>query len=506
MTSGWQLSSGQDTTPRPNASQLPVPTPGLAIVSATPGPTGNLPSAAGSWERGSLGEREDYFAADRTARAPATPATDTSEMRVSHENGAEKVKDKDKDKGADNVKSPGTPFGRKFRMSFSSKKLRSLSQATQDKPVVAKDGTEESESSSTHEKEIDDSFLGVLQKIHQDYDKQLVESPERPLETQITPSLPSEAPVLKLPPGTRVILQEETSGGSANIWQGTIEDIGRDVDIIERKAPMWLGEVLLRNFVPPKEPIKVSFILHPLGNLPPISPGEGCNRLNANRLLRVKKILAYVAERIEQLPGDEPDGLMPEDYLELYCNDQVSRARPLSLKGRLTRPLFSCWVIPQAWPRSEPTSGKAVTTSSCTTKPRAAGTSSTARGHPRPCCWLTTPSRLRRRPQPHRPVRLPRRPEGWPTMSYFSSRNRLGRLSRKFPMFSVCARASCPSRFTYGPQRYACIHRLEELISSLARLSHTRGGVAGWAMTRPGLSPARRRRLYRRRSKLHAAL
>ncbi|KAM4066909.1 WD repeat protein [Hirsutella rhossiliensis] len=330
-TPSWQVSA-QDATPRPNAPQLPVPTPGLAIGLATPGLPGSLPSArqdgvSGSWDRGLPGEREDYFAADRTARAPATPATDTSETRVSHENGAEKGKERDRDKGpdkgSDNGKSPGTPFGRKFRMSFSSKKLRSLSQATQEKPAVAKDGTEESESSSTHEKEVDDSFFGVLQKIRQEYDKQLAESPEKPLETQIRPSLPTETPVLKLPAGTRVIIQEETSGGSANIYQGTVEDIGRDVDIIEQKAPMWLGDVLLRNYISHKEPIKVSFILHPMSNLPPISPADGTNRLNANRMLRVKKILAYVAERLDELLEDQPDGLKPEDYLELYCNDQL---------------------------------------------------------------------------------------------------------------------------------------------------------------------------------------
>ena len=41
-------------------------------------------------------------------------------------------------------------------------------------------------------------------------------------------------------------------------------------------------------------------------------------------MLRVKKILAYVAERIEPAPENpEPDALHPEEYLELYCYDQV---------------------------------------------------------------------------------------------------------------------------------------------------------------------------------------
>jgi WD repeat-containing protein 48 len=42
-------------------------------------------------------------------------------------------------------------------------------------------------------------------------------------------------------------------------------------------------------------------------------------------MLRVKKILAYVAERIETPPEKpDPDALRPEEYLELYCYDMVN--------------------------------------------------------------------------------------------------------------------------------------------------------------------------------------
>lgn len=42
-------------------------------------------------------------------------------------------------------------------------------------------------------------------------------------------------------------------------------------------------------------------------------------------MLRAKKILAYVSERIEE-PANESaqDTLQPEEYLELYCHDIVS--------------------------------------------------------------------------------------------------------------------------------------------------------------------------------------
>lgn len=71
-------------------------------------------------------------------------------------------------------------------------------------------------------------------------------------------------------------------------------------------------------------------MLHPWQDtLPSITAADGNNRLNANRMLRVRKILSYVAERIDSTYNeDDPDGLKPEEYLELYCNDQV-RNNPL---------------------------------------------------------------------------------------------------------------------------------------------------------------------------------
>lgn len=49
------------------------------------------------------------------------------------------------------------------------------------------------------------------------------------------------------------------------------------------------------------------------------------SRLTANRMLRAKKILAYVAEHLES-PAELEDGpgaLKPEEYIELYCHNQV---------------------------------------------------------------------------------------------------------------------------------------------------------------------------------------
>lgn len=344
--SGWQSFESPVTTPRANGSHYPPVTPGIGIAMATPGldsqgtPLSPLDKRSSQVSRPSV-ERDDYFSnaihsadtgnqAAKPAQTPATEGPPEVPKTPATENGKEKEKEKEPKEKEKEAKAPGTPFGKKFRMgmSFGSKKLgRSASTTATEKPAVVDEKAEESESSSNHEKEFDDSFLGVVQRIRNEYEKQLADSPDRHVETKITPSLPSDTPVLKLPAGTKVIIQEETSGGSAELYRGTVETVGADADVIEQRAPMWLGDVLLTNTLPLKDPVKVSFVLYPYADaLPSIATADGNNRLNANRMLRVKKILAYVAERIDP-PADpehpDPDALKPEEYLELYCNEQV---------------------------------------------------------------------------------------------------------------------------------------------------------------------------------------
>lgn len=259
---GWELSDSPVTTPRANGANWPL-TPGLGIGVATP--TINMVGVSESaFAPGSPLDKappqplnrasvEDYFtsgisSADAPTKVPTTPGPAPADQTAAKEETPKSpVETKDKEK--DTAKSPTTPFGKKFRMgmSFGTKKLGRSASTNIEKPTVPEEKPEEnkSESSSNHEKEIDDNFHGVIQKIHIDYEKKLLETPDNLIETQITPALPIDAPVLKLPSGTRVIIQEETSGGSANLYRGNVMSVGADADIIEEKAPMWLGEVLL---------------------------------------------------------------------------------------------------------------------------------------------------------------------------------------------------------------------------------------------------------------------
>ncbi|KAH8601295.1 WD repeat protein-like protein [Bisporella sp. PMI_857] len=333
-TSDFMDGLGSTVTPRANGNSVPM-TPGMGIGVATPGGLNHLPgvpedgtpmSKRTSQTSRTSGEKpNDYFSStpipsDSTQKPAVTPgATDEKPPKSPSEGDSKETNGKD------------SRFGKKFSMKGmgfgGGKKLgRSASVATE-KPVVTDDKKDDSSETSEpvdKEKEVDDSFHGIVQRIRNEYDKALLENPTQEAETGITPSLPNETPVLKPPPMTTVIIREETSGGSADLYRGTVATVGQDASLIEERGPMWLGDLLLKNRIPLKEPVKVSFILHPWKQeLPSIAGPDGNSRLNANRMLRVKKILGYVAERIEPAPEEpDPNALKPEEYLELYCSDQ----------------------------------------------------------------------------------------------------------------------------------------------------------------------------------------
>jgi WD repeat-containing protein 48 len=271
---------GDPATPRGNGNHVPM-TPGMGIGVATPAALNSLP---GFPEEGadlekqqsqisrSSGEKGDYFTNVPLPSAepskPAATPNEPVEVSKSLADAEKQANGKDKESG--------TLFGKKFKMSFGSKRVgRSASVATE-KPVVEVEKSEGSETSEPAEKEIDDSFAGIIQKINMEYEKQLADHPGQSIESGITPSLPNETPVLKPPPMTTVILQEETSGGSADLYRGTVGTVGEDASMIVDRAPTWLGDLLLRNMIPFKEPVKVSFVLQPWqGLLPSIAGPDG---------------------------------------------------------------------------------------------------------------------------------------------------------------------------------------------------------------------------------------
>ncbi|GAB7362309.1 hypothetical protein MBLNU230_g2327t1 [Neophaeotheca triangularis] len=309
--------------------------------------------------RPSTDRNSDYFSANRNpindSKSPATPSEADGATTPS---------------GGDASETKETPskFGKKFRMNMSFKNMsKSLSRTSDStskdttsnpKPAAVEETKEEAESDShstqtSNSRSTEDNLLGVVQKLRfayedslqaqlqnsQAFDNGLPVPEPGPIDipSSINPSLPAETPVLKPPLHTTILIQEDRpeAGGVADLFEGTVGALGlpETTDRVEKVAPAWLGEVLLRNQVPAKDIVKISFVLEPMAGsgLPSIA-ADGNNRLNANRMLRARKILGYVAERVE--PGytdevrerDRAEGkevLRVEEYLELWCQGQV---------------------------------------------------------------------------------------------------------------------------------------------------------------------------------------
>ncbi|KAL2864682.1 Pkinase-domain-containing protein [Aspergillus lucknowensis] len=219
-------------------------------------------------------------------------------------------------------------FGKKFRMDFPKKLGRTSSEV---KPQIQEEKTEEPEPSSVKEDKVFESNLGgLIERTHHEYEELLATNPVQELTSAFTPSDESETPVLDIPSRTVVFIQEESGDSvvASDLYRGAIENLSQDIDKLEKSVPLWLADLLLKNQMPFKEPVKLAFTLKPYDDsLPPVVKpdptginGANNSRLNANRMLRAKKILAYVSERIEEPTGDPAlDALKPEEYLELYC-------------------------------------------------------------------------------------------------------------------------------------------------------------------------------------------
>lgn len=373
----WDNASSQATPRAGDQLHSPI-TPGFAISLATPaiqGAPGVSSSISGTVrENGSHvnGENSglsparqslDYFSSSVSPTPGFSPSLtrDATTPALPSEAGG-KTPAAEESKESTEQKDTSSKFGKKFRMNMSFPKMKLGRNSTSDKDKSADDKKDDNDSdaksSSTDDsRQVEDNFLGCVQKIRFEYrDKLQALAPQTSstntadgtlgatealeLETLITPSLPNETPVLKPPANTTILIQVDRpeAGGMADLFEGTVGSLPENIDTIEKVAPMWLGEALLRNSILEKDVVKISFVLDPWQDSLPAVASEGNNRLNANRMLRARKILAYVAERMEYTPesgspkpdttpetaeGHDGEALRPEEYLELWCNNQL---------------------------------------------------------------------------------------------------------------------------------------------------------------------------------------
>lgn len=303
-------------------------TPGLAIGQATPGfftspakPINSGPRAPSESSEGApltkttsrqsqQGRKSsdkassDYFSTLATETTGLTSPTEAAKAPMTP--GAEE--------GGDGAKDTPSKFGKKFKMNMSAFSMKKLARVPTNDPATAmklasdndgtsnssnKDAETESDSRSSktsHSRNVDDNFQGCVQKIRFAYEDDITSQIQRQtaqdaaggalgavkdleLPSLITPSMPSETPVLKPPTNTTILIQEDRpeAGGVLDLWEGKVGKTGEaaQVDLLEKCAPMWLGDVLLRNMIPPKDIVKISFVLEPWKGLLPLIGTEG---------------------------------------------------------------------------------------------------------------------------------------------------------------------------------------------------------------------------------------
>ncbi|KAF3179641.1 hypothetical protein TWF788_006945 [Orbilia oligospora] len=336
------------TTPRPglnglSGAQYPQ-TPGMSIGLATPAiahfpsntPSGSvLPPMAEedrkSADKPSASEDNDYFSS-----IPSKP--------------------KDEDLSAANTTGPSTTATTPGGVPSTTEPPAAATPAATSKLSLAKFWGKKSKQSEEKKPEepkpeeptepvkqpeqFDDTLAGVLKRIRQSYE---IYSPDRlnpdfTIKSAICPSLPSETPVLKHPPEMVLIIQEDSpdSGGMKDVYRGTVGALGDEADELEKVLPGWVADAILLNKVPLKEVVKVSFVLVPwkdkLASIGDATDPLGSNnRLNANRMLRARKIVTYIYDRLDPLPAQAGgpgtdfgnEKRKPEDWLELIIKDEV---------------------------------------------------------------------------------------------------------------------------------------------------------------------------------------
>ncbi|KAF9576378.1 hypothetical protein EC968_008673 [Mortierella alpina] len=137
----------------------------------------------------------------------------------------------------------------------------------------------------------------------------------RPPHPPFTPPTHLDCPTVVIPAHIPVIISEQSreASSSVDLYRGSVGALDKDYIPLVQVIPTWLLEVLLKNMVPVKEAAKVSFVLRPhhdqeaaaasedgpgrLGELPGGNP-----RLTAPRMLRVRKVIAHVAEKLALNP------------------------------------------------------------------------------------------------------------------------------------------------------------------------------------------------------------
>ncbi|KAI8899437.1 WD40-repeat-containing domain protein [Globomyces pollinis-pini] len=142
-----------------------------------------------------------------------------------------------------------------------------------------------------------------------------------------------ETPRLKISPCIPVIFSQEQSPSMfISTYRGHVEDLGRDKGVKD-VLPIWVKDWIVDNIQPIRDPAKLSFVLnrHPKSTLTEIP--QDSNRLTANRMLRIRKVQGYIADKLGLRLDPQCDGSRatpsggPLVYLDIFCNGKLLNYR-----------------------------------------------------------------------------------------------------------------------------------------------------------------------------------
>ncbi|KAF9975992.1 hypothetical protein BGZ73_000157 [Actinomortierella ambigua] len=156
--------------------------------------------------------------------------------------------------------------------------------------------------------------------------------PLRAPDPPFTPPTDFDCPTTTIPDHIPVILSEQSreASSSVDLYRGSVGGMKADFLNLVPLMPNWALEALLKNTIPAKDTVKVSFVLRPykatggsssssgggnsngameeLGELPGGNP-----RLTAPRMLRIRKVLAHIVEKLE-LSGPQEGTVIPAPF------------------------------------------------------------------------------------------------------------------------------------------------------------------------------------------------
>ncbi|KAL0092183.1 WD40-repeat-containing domain protein [Phycomyces blakesleeanus] len=218
------------------------------------------------------------------AKLARVPTHEENTKQDTHLGGvSEQDEDENKDKDKDNEKKETTPV---------------LTSSTSTTTTTTNTTTSTATTTATPKTSTEDSKKEERPKGGVAQPETLAAVPEN---VTYTPPPSADYPPLSLPGQTTIVIAEESAEASTgmDLYRGTLATTGIEADSVLKAAPSWLLSFLLFNKTPTRETVKLTFVLKPLENSNTAElPGGSNNRLLANRVLRVRKLAQYIAEKL----------------------------------------------------------------------------------------------------------------------------------------------------------------------------------------------------------------